>query len=335
MPAPVILEELSAAPLRLVLAGTDLPMAKPREHAAWESGGEYRHSRVDLDGATEPFVQQHGPTERDLVLTGAFRDHLHARAGHARAQRDLIERIRTRGRQLRLTWDGDERLCLLTGTTFGEESKHEITYQLTLLVLRPTARARPQTRRPAVSSDRLGRAAPRLEERTAALSSLALRRSVLDSMRSALSTVQAAMTRAQSAVRDAEAAVRQAATYVRRAVGVVQSAQQTIRAVIATVRAAQREAVLIAQQASSIIEWARWQFETLVFLDELGADLWQSTRDLRARLAAATRLYTVREGDTLESIARTQLGSAARANELGVRADQLVPGLVIRIPTDA
>lgn len=335
MPSPVILEEVSAAPLRLVLAGTDLPTAKPREHAAWESGGEYRHSRVDLDGASEPFVQQHGATDRDIVFSGAFRDHLHARAGHARAQRDLIERIRARGRQLRLTWDGDERLCLLTATTFGEESKHEITYQLTLLVLRAPARARSPARRAAVSSDRLGRAAPSIEERANAIGALPLRRSALDSMRAALTTVQAAMTRAQNAVRDAEAAVRQAAVYVRRAIGVVQSAQQTIRSAIATVRTAQREAVLIEQQTTAIIGWARWQFDTLAFLDELGADLWQATRDLRVRLAAATRLYTVRAGDTLESIARTQLGSAARAGELGVRADQLVPGLVIRIPADA
>lgn len=332
MTTPVILEEVSAAPLRLVLDGPDLPFSKPREHAAWDSGGEHRHTRVDLDGATEPFVQQHGATERDLVLSGAFRDHQHARPGHARAQRDLAERIRVRGRQLRVTWEGDERLCLLTATSFGEESRSEITYQLTLLVLRAPARARAAQTRPSIGSDRLARSGARVAPRATELEHLPVRRSALDQLRAALTNVSAAMTRAQNAVRDVEAGVRQAATYARRAVGVVQSAQQTIREAVAVVRSAQSEAVLLSQQAGSVVEWFRWQFGTLAILDELGADLWQSTRDLRSRLTAATRLYTVREGDTLESIARTQLGSAARAGELGVRADQLVPGLVIRIP---
>ena len=335
MTSPVILEEVSASPLRVVLDGPDLPLAQPRERPAWESGGEHRHTRVDLDGSTEPFVQQHGAVERDLVFSGAFRDHLHARPGHARAQRDLIERIRARGRQLRLTWEGDERLCLLTATTFGEESKHQITYQLTLLVLRAPARARPQQQRPTISSDRLARSAERLTPRRPALERLPLRRSALDQLRGALSSASAAMTRAQSAVRDAESGVRQAAVYARRAVGVVQSAQQSIRDAARVVRTVQTETALVVQQTSATVQWFGWQFGTLAILDDLGADLWQSTRELRARLAAATRLYTVREGDTLESIARTQLGNAARASELGVRADQLVPGLVIRIPNDA
>jgi hypothetical protein len=47
---------------------------------------------------------------------------------------------------------------------------------------------------------------------------------------------------------------------------------------------------------------------------------------------SSTRLYQVQTGDTLESIAQTQLGSRARADEITLTGQTLVAGAWISIP---
>jgi nucleoid-associated protein YgaU len=52
----------------------------------------------------------------------------------------------------------------------------------------------------------------------------------------------------------------------------------------------------------------------------------------RSKIGKSARIYVVRSDDTLESIARSELGDASRSGELGIRSDELRPGLNIRIP---
>jgi nucleoid-associated protein YgaU len=57
--------------------------------------------------------------------------------------------------------------------------------------------------------------------------------------------------------------------------------------------------------------------------------------EARSRMQRAVRLYRVRPGDTLEAIARSELGDASRAGDLGLSPQDLVPGALIRIPEAA
>ncbi len=113
------------------------------------------------------------------------------------------------------------------------------------------------------------------------------------------------------------------------------SAQERVRATILVLRAVRVEDVVPSGDTDLVTLWWGTYFATLATLDDTMDGLRTIRQEARRRVQRTVRLYTIRPGDTLESIARMVLGNAARGGELGLRPEQLSPGRVIRIPEPA
>ncbi len=143
MPDPFIIEEdIQSDAQRVILDGPDLPHAAPRDSAGFNSGGPVEHSKIHL--GDNVIIQVKQARQRDRVFHGAFRDHLYATEtgspsqDHARSMRDAIEVIRGRANPLRVSWGTESFTGILAETNFGEESEHDITYELTFSVVHVT-----------------------------------------------------------------------------------------------------------------------------------------------------------------------------------------------------
>ena len=350
MPAavlPFVIEESITGGRRVDLTGSDRPQGKPREKPLFSSGGPVEHQEVYLPGRKLPIYQMQQGRQRPLVITGAFRDHQFVKDGgpvgtmHARAMRDSIEEIKDRMNPLRLTWGGETRTGVLTETNFGEESDHQITYELTFKIARgPTTRTPDAQRATSTSQQDASDVIAQMREQLAARRSqvAALRQQQLTIARAAemensIDAADTAFATAQSnaIVLEASAvAVTPAATT--RAIAAMQVAQQACTATKVVVLAVPPSQAFTRPTSDGVSAYWQAQYGTASDLDVAAGQLQQLATAARARVTQAVRVYVVRPGDTLESIARQTLGDASRGGDLGVRADQLAPGLVIRIP---
>jgi response regulator of citrate/malate metabolism len=84
--------------------------------------------------------------------------------------------------------------------------------------------------------------------------------------------------------------------------------------------------------AASLYRWWAFRDDAVYACTEIADVMRQVQATARRRLQKADRLYMVKTGDTLESIALARLGSIARASEFGLLPQQLLPGRFIRIP---
>lgn len=340
-------EDIPTGALSVTLTRSDLPRALPRAMAAFESGGPVEHEAVYLPGRRRPIYQIKQARERDMVLQGAFRDHLYVRDGgtvafHARAMRDALERIRTRCNPVRITWGSEVRLGVMIEAKFGEESAHEIDYELTFAIgagvldvgdgayVADGDRSEAQT----APNDVAARLRAMIAERQRDTAGLfGADPTVIGTLTSALSTFDAAVSVLESTstelvtapLRDA---LRPAARVFAAGRAVQAAAETTVRAF----ESLTADDVFPVADADALAAWFRLQ---LAVADD-AAEISDQTRDVRAgalsRLRTSARVYVVSPGDTLESIARSQLGDPSRAGELGVRDADLVPGLRVRIP---
>jgi hypothetical protein len=339
-----IRENIQADALEVTLEGADLPLAAPREQPAFESGGPVERELIYLPGLEKPIVQVQQPRERPMVITGAFRVHQHLQDGgtdvdHARAMRDALEEIRYRCNPLTVSWGSQARDCFLAEARFGEESETEISYELTFDVLagpnRPerTPPQDPVTQPPSTIAEQLR---AELAERRAeweALRGTEVSKQVIDAVVVGLDTIDSgagdAQTGAVALEQSSGPAKSAAVSTVMAHAAAARASTMTLRDVLATTTLA--AAVPSGDPAAVTALWGA-QFRTgatlLSALDQLRA----VSLAARRRVQAGTRLYQVRPGDTLEAIARQTLGNAARVGDLGVRADQLVPGRLLRIP---
>lgn len=345
---PVFIEEDIAGGLRAELRDADGPFGRPRDTVGFNLGGTLEHTAIYLPGRDTPIFQIKQARERDFVLRGAFRDHLRAQdlgaadPTHAADQVELLERIRRRGNPVTVTRGADQIFGILAETDFGFEGDHDITYELTFKVssrggVAPDPQPATQTRT-ASGADLAQAIADDLAEHRARFAALAA-----DAQsRAAQAAVLNALDLAAAAVSDvvvAAAALESTPTApsfgdVARLDGLARAAQTAVGGFAAAVALS---APALAAGGTPVNVVATWQavYPAAYAVTGWQDDLRTIRADNRARVRRAARLYTVRDGDTLESIAREQLGDASRAGELGVRADELRPGLVIRIPQEA
>jgi nucleoid-associated protein YgaU len=342
-------EDLDSGALSVTLQGPDLPHALPRSFAAFESGGSVESEDIYLQGRKRPIMQVKQARERPLVVKGAFRDHLFVQSGgdegveHARAMRDALERIRNRCNQVRITWAGERRLGLLSDAKFGEESRHDIPYELTFKIgvgVLDTADA------PTPDGSRAARAATDtvtalraiVAERRAALDAAAklLRaREIVETIRSDLALVDSTFARLESEATSLDSAAPGAMqNAAARFYTLGESAQNAVNAAALSL-AVSLAADAGADTADSRAAWFAFQHESNDVFGAMAIEVQQLRAAARSRIRRTVRLYTIRAGDTLESIARSQLGDPARARDLGLAPADLRPGRVIRIPEAA
>lgn len=349
----VFKEDIGANAITVSLEDTDTPFGFPREVTGFESGGktDVAEGGIYNPGSPRVVLQMMAVRQTRMVIKGAFRDKIRAGAqrqtqnspepNHARAMRDTIELVRQRGNPLKITWFGDERSGVLEETKFGEEGRHDITYELTFIIAVPTS-GYTQTTNQLVS------ATPSIEDlRSQMAANLATQRAQL----AALAANAAAVAAISNSLGFLASAIDTLGTFTTTAERVVvstpQQLQNSYNSVIASAQNAQAQAQAVRDagldwleaedamkqaDADSLAAWWDWQTTTQLVLDQIIDAMRQVRLQSLQQLRLATRLYRVQPGDSLESIALSQLGSRARASDLGVRADQLVTGAYVRIP---
>lgn len=149
----------------------------------------------------------------------------------------------------------------------------------------------------------------------------------------AVDLVDAALASVEDAATSLErAAVGQVPEAAKRVIAASRIAQDAVAAAVLAIETTPADLAVPSGEVASLVHWTQAQLSTLVDLAAI-ADLLREVRSqARKRTQRAQRIYEVRPGDTLESIAQITMGNAARASELGLRDDQLTPGAIVRIP---
>jgi hypothetical protein len=327
-----ITEKDVPSPREVVLDGDDMPYGEERGSAAFESGGKLVRERIDLPGRDAPIFHVHASPERPMVLKGAFRDWLTS-TGHARVMRDALLALWRRANLLRLVWGDQERDVLLDEPKFGEESEHSITYELTFEVATAPdslsfEAAPPET----AASTLVDVLKERLAARRAAMARVGLERTLLQSILAGVDAVLGGLDTLQREVSGLDRTVGDLGARVRRVTGIADRVRQLADAPQRLLRQLALQRALTVARAEDIAAGWKAQFDCVLTLDDVLDGMRTVRAEARRRERAADRLYRVKPGDTLESIAGALLGGAARAGELGLRADELTPGRLVRLP---
>jgi hypothetical protein len=349
----VIKEDISNNPLQIVLEDTDMPYGRPREMEGFNSGGKVDIAQGGIynPGSERVVLQMMAQRENKMTIKGAFRDRI--RAGvqrqsntdampqHAKKQRDLVELIRRRANPLKISWDGEERTGVIEETVFGEEGPHDITYTITFFIAEPlTGGSRNNTNAtnptPSLEDLRAQMAADHAE-RQSELLALATNASVVAVISNALGFVSNAIDTLGIATTTIERAVLSTPQQVQSAVNNVNASATNVQTQIQAVQnagydKAPPDQAMVNQSVDDYMRWWAWQSRTKLTLDQEADAMRQIRQQATEQMRKATSLYRVQEGDTLESIALQRLGSKARASDLGIRQDQLIPGSYVRIP---
>jgi hypothetical protein len=149
----------------------------------------------------------------------------------------------------------------------------------------------------------------------------------------ALDLIDAALATLEDAATSLErAAVGQVPEAAKRVIAAARIAQDAVAAAFLAIESTPNEIAVPSGDIASLVHWQRAQFATLDDLAGVSDQLRTLRAEARKRTQRTARIYEVRPGDTLESIAQITLGNAARASDLGLRDDQLEPGMVVRIP---
>lgn len=333
MPERVTIEEIGVpSPLRLVLEDADLPFAEEMGSEAFSSGGKVIKERIDLPGNLKPIFHMLVAPERPLVIEGAWRDWQWAQTGHARSQKALCERIRKRANELKIVVYGEEYTGILDETKYGEESERSITYELTFEILTAPNQADVRTTETAAPVDQATTLGEVLKARRENVAKLPLNKTVQQQLQTYMNTAYTALGNVQREVTSLNKVVGNVTSQVRRVMGVARAAQNAVMAAQSAFRTLQLERDMVRRDASNTAAFWQQQFGADVEFTDALAGLQAIRRETRKRQIKSTRLYRVRSGDTLELIAQRMLGNVGRVNDLGVRADQIVPGALIRIP---
>lgn len=290
-----------------------------------------KHAKTELPGRTEPVFQVRvANSHRDLEVNGAFRDYRMG-SGHGRAMRDAIERIRTRANLLQITWGDDTWKGLLIETKYGYEGVGHLPYMLRFSVASaPGSETATQPAARRGGADALDAVLAQLRARRAPPASL--ERSFLDQFNAIMNAIDSGMEAVSDAARTGEEFANRANRAARRITSLATQVQGKVSELDAMMGRMQAAATSTLQQAASVADVDAWRFNTLQLNGDIKTALRETKAEERRREREGTKLYIVKPGDTLESIARAAVGDAGRAGDLGYQPRDLVPGRLIRIP---
>lgn len=342
MPNPFIIAEIYGD-LRVELKDSDLPFGRDREVTAFEMGGKVE---VPDDGIKIPgrrgkvFQVLHTDDHRPLVLKGAFRDAQWGIAGHARNMRDQLEALRFRCNPLKLTWGAEQWTGIVSEFMFNVESPGSIAYELHFFIAESPSNFNTPVKEAnhAPSSDVTDAIAAQLKTMRAEMLAQQWPTAILDDVLQLTTDMESLSLGIDLVVNEVASAPAHFAARVR---NFLNAAGQVIQSIRNIKKAAELvlpiDLALHGQFAATPTFDAITQFWALQFSIQAQMTAMQvAMRTLSQTgynlLYNSTTLYLVRDEDTLESIAHAQLGNRARASEIGLRQDQLVPGRMVRIP---
>jgi len=339
---PFIIEEATGNNrIKVTLDNHDAPMGMPREQPAFSLGGENETHTIRLDGRQTPIVHTRFTVWEPVEIHGHIRDTLDGGNGSSffgRAQNIVkdLQQIFDNQRKCTLscgpfTWSAFPKKCRIP-----VEGVSDFTYELKFEVL-----SRPGFSPPKRDQDQLLESFP-YDLAAQARATLAADRVALLAQQILVSTQVALATmfdQVDTALGDTMAAAQAFENAGDK--GIAEANTLSARAAQAS---AQCDIMLSSLSSSdpatsltTTAQDASASFEAAVYASI--ADVYATKQDMRRlqytarqRIRSTTQVYKVAPGDTLESIATTQLGSPARAHDLGYRPQDLVPGKLIRIP---
>lgn len=340
----VIIEEIGPSPpLRVELLDTDLPFGRVRQISAYETGGTTElpgEDGIHLPSSGRVVFQPLFIKRRPLVIRGAFRDSQKATKGHAKDMRNQLKLVQSRANIVRIlilnNLDGvnnEEYQGFLKDTKFGEEGPGDITYELSFSIAVDSEATQEKVTLPTPKDN--SDAVRQMQEEVSGIgSSLAF---AIPLAKLIVATLIVGVDKAlASLLSDLEFAARGIAST---RLAAIDTSAAVASAELAGLRTAMLElspsSLRTPNNSAALTALAVDRFNSLVTILHIQGGL----RDIRRGVALASRrvvrLYQVRDGDTLESIAQSQLGSRARAGDLGIQEYDLKPGSVIRIPEAA
>ena len=327
------IEETGNNPLKVVLDNHDAPMGAPRKEAAFQLGGENARKLIRLQGRTTPVIHTEQTQYVPHAIKGHLRDHFGGIDGHAQDTQQKLEKIRHNMRICNLTCGVWSWVAFPQNFIFGVEGPNDITYELHFDVLSaPGFKAQARTKKAetavydiaaAMRADLAAQKAAMLAE-FLTVETFATFETAFDTLDTAIDAVEQAATAFENAPAKADAE----ATFLR---SKASDAKDKADALVSVLQGADPSA-LTSTDEGDVASFQRAQYAALESLQDALLVLWRIQFTANQRIRSTTRIYQVAPGDTLEQIAALQLGSAARAQDLGYKPSDLIPGRLIRIP---
>jgi hypothetical protein len=333
-----VIEEATGSDRRRVeLREYDLPHGRPRKGAAFELGGPVENNKIWLDGRSDPIIHTHQPRNRPLVIKGHFRDHLWAIEGHARAMMSRLEEMKFRARELTITWENIQLRVFLEETKFGVESINDITYELNFTVIIGASSEQRQRKNEDIEApvDLVALARARVAQMRAEADAAFLADMILLNLTTAFDAADEAMAAAEQAAQQFEDAGDRVASIPLELVArcdQVKARMDDLRQIVLTTV---DDVAIDVINVASLAGWWMLRDDLMVVCTEVDDAMRALQLTARRSLTKAARTYTVKVGDTLESIARDLLGNPARASDIGLQPHDLQPGRTIHLPEAA
>lgn len=338
-PEKIRIEEINGDQF-VELVDHDLPAGRRYEIAGFESGveNEIAEDGINNPGASQIVYPVMVTKYLPMSLKGRFTDAFFF-DGHARDMRNKLTLLAQRCNPLKIIWGLDERQGVFKQARFGEESQNDIAYELTFLIAVPptgnySALSQPQQTQDVLDiATQLAQIAAVAQAGMDAIAITAQVQSILSerftAITGAIELMQVSATVFASTPLTSAQSVISAAKQVVSSVHSAQNAVTDLKKELDDLKSV--DAVDIAT-ADNQVQFYLWQLATQTQLLEVEDDLRTMRQIVTQAVKKSTELYKVQPGDTLELIALQQLGSKARALDLGITQSDLVPGNFVRIP---
>lgn len=327
------------APLRVVLKGRDAPLGGRGSGGAFDLEVELRQSEFYYPGQDTPSRQVMGVKYAPVVVRGNLQDR--GVVGRAHDVATALQRLATRKRRLRLSWGPLSLYGLADKVKISPEGLRDYNYEVSihidgpelpstaLLVAQP-AETTPDDLAADVATS-MGLAGPELDDTAA--------RALAASEAAGLAEARLAYILASQALLDAADVLTDGVSLTDPETGRIESLAVSLASIAPPFALS-----LTCVPAPALRGWqtaVRWQRESLDASEGAwtAADTAVATEERLSRLSRGTAEATVyvRDGETLESVARDRLGDERRAAEIarrnGLRGWRLDAGQRLVLPT--
>lgn len=331
----VIEQTTGTDPIKVSLENHDAPFGSARQSALFNLGGRNEATKVRLDGRQTPIIHTKYTVWAPNVVKGHLRDHFTGVDGHGQDIVKKLQDILDDQKQVKLTCGPWTWIAFPDEFTLPVEGENDFTYELKFEILSRPGYQQPERDEDGIlpyPTDLTAEIRAELAAARAALLAQQIIVAIQFALSIALDSLDQALADAVSAATSFENANLPAlAESV--AMG---SAAHTVKVacddVTAELSSLTPSNALVPTDDASGASFQAAQLAMMDILDECRSRMYSVRLTANKRISAVSKVYTVAPGDTIDSIAQQQLGSAARASELNLRPQDLRPGRKIRIP---
>jgi hypothetical protein len=333
---PFVIEEATGQNrIKVVLDQHETPFGAARKMEAFRLGGKNERHLIRLDGRQTPIVHTRFTAWKPNVIKGHIRDAFYGEDGRAQRIVDSLQAVLDNQRMVTLTCGP------YTWTAFPEdfdipvEGLRDFRYELKFDILSRPGYTPPPKDDDGVLPfpfDTTAEVREILAEDRANLLAQEIQFAVFLAWSQSLDAIDQALDDTLQAAQAFEAAPAKADAEARSMQTKALQTQQLCSDFADDLAAADPASSMTDTSEDAIVSFQLAQFNLLLSLEECRTRMRSVSYTANQRIRQTTRLYVVVAGDTLESIAERQLGTAARVGDLGLRPQDLKAGKTIRIP---